>query len=98
VTPVDLVLIVAATWRLVRLIQRDSILDVPRDWLYDRLPDGKLTTLLMCPWCLSVWVGTGVVASWAVTVGDDSWWRYAAAVATASAVTGHLLAAEPGDD
>jgi hypothetical protein len=97
VTVVDLILIVAVTWRIVRLAQLDTILDRPRMWLYDRLPDSKLAELVACPWCLSFWVGIAVVASWDLTVGDAAGWYLAAAVATASAVTGMMLMAEPGD-
>lgn len=97
-TLVDLVLIVAVTWRLTRLLQRDSILDRPRDWLTGRV-HGKALTLTLCPWCLSVYVAAAVVATWAAWAGDAGWWHLGAAVAAASAVTGWFLMNEPdGDD
>ncbi len=53
-----------ATARIVRLIQVDSITAPLRqrllDLLYDRKAD-RLTELMQCSWCLSVWVGLGLV-------------------------------------
>jgi hypothetical protein len=55
-----------ATARIVRLIQVDSIVAKPRQWLLDRLYDHRLdglTELMQCSWCLSVWVGGGLAVS-----------------------------------
>jgi hypothetical protein len=59
----DLVLVVLATFRLVRLFVYDKIMR----WLKDLLGGaerGPLKTafdLLDCPWCFGVWAGTFVV-------------------------------------
>lgn len=60
-----LVLIVGlASARLVRLALDDSIFDEPRDEILDHT-EGKLATLLSCPWCVSAYT-TG-----ALVVGVD---------------------------
>jgi hypothetical protein len=89
VTLLQLVLITGATARLVRLAQTDTILDRPRRRLQHALGDRKAAELLWCPWCLSVWVGALVAASWAAW-GDRTWWLAAGAALTASMATGLL--------
>lgn len=59
-----LVLAVAATVRLTRLVTSDYLTEHPRRWLQAHLPE-PLAYLLGCPWCASIYVG-GLVA--AVTV------------------------------
>ncbi len=86
-TVLQLVLIVGATARLVRLAQEDSILDRPRAWVARRLEGRKAGELLLCPWCLSIWVGGLVAASW-VRWGSDLWWAAGGAALTASMATG----------
>lgn len=61
----QLVVDVLATWRLVRLVQRDTITRAPRQavllWATNPTPDGTraqagwVADLLDCPWCLAVW-------------------------------------------
>lgn len=54
-----------ATARIVRLIQTDSITAPLRSRLLDLAYDHKadrVTELMQCSWCLSVWVGFGLVA------------------------------------
>lgn len=51
-----------AVYRVVRLLQEDTILDRPRGWVERRIEGHKSAELLTCPWCLSVWVAGGVVA------------------------------------
>lgn len=86
-TFLQLVLIAGATARLVRLAQEDTILDRPRDWVSRRIRDRKAGELLLCPWCLSIWFGGLVAASW-VRWGSESWWLAVAAALTASMATG----------
>jgi hypothetical protein len=53
---------VLATKRLVRLITEDKITEDARVWLFDRWPpeENRLTYLLTCERCLSVWAGFAV--------------------------------------
>lgn len=90
-TLVDLVLVSLATARLVRLAQTDTILDPIRRPLLRRAERTKAKgwELLWCPWCLSVWVGAVVAASW-LAWGDDRGWSACTAVLAASYVTGIL--------
>jgi len=55
-----LVLTALAAHRLTRLVVEDTILDAPRLWLVNRAPDGKVATLITCPWCSGFWL-TGIV-------------------------------------
>jgi hypothetical protein len=79
-----------AVFRLVHLIQRDSILDTPREhldlWLQERGLD-RTAELLGCPWCLSVWCAIGVVG--ARRMFPRAWPPVAEALAF-SAITGIL--------
>lgn len=86
---VELALLVGATARLTRLAQTDTILDPLRKPLLVRAKrsGAKAWELLWCPWCLSFWIGIAVAASW-VTWGHERWWLAAAAVLTASHLTG----------
>jgi hypothetical protein len=76
-----------ATFRLVRLVQRDSIIDRPRQrafaWLDDHHP--RLSELGECSWCLSIWVAAGVVVARRVA---PTVWGPVARLLAASAVAG----------
>jgi len=46
-----------ASYRVTRLVTRDSILDKPRMWVTERLkPGGYLDELFHCSWCIGFWV------------------------------------------
>lgn len=98
VTPLTVVLMSLATYRLSLLVTADALTERPREWLLRRVADdGYLATLLGCAWCVSMWVGTAVVTSgW--YYADRAWWAIPATILTASAVTGFLATyASPGD-
>lgn len=60
---------VAATTRLTRLIVEDEITRELREWVEERTgSDSKLTYLVNCPYCVSVWAGAAVqlLPRWAV--------------------------------
>lgn len=84
-----LVLDALATWRLTRLLIDDSI----TFWLRKPLVEGRgpawLADLMTCPWCLSIWIATGVVVAQVLVPGQ---WIYVAAVLAFSAVAGLLEA------
>jgi hypothetical protein len=52
-----------AVYRIVRFIQRDSLIETQREQVINRWGGGhlRLGELLQCPWCLSIWVAAGVV-------------------------------------
>lgn len=54
-----------AVYRLVRLLQQDQITEVPREAFIRRYGVVRhgvdWGALASCPWCLSVWIGAGVV-------------------------------------
>jgi hypothetical protein len=54
----DVVLIVLATFRLVRLFSYDVITKFIREWFVGKDPHtllGTLGTLINCPWCTGLW-------------------------------------------
>lgn len=81
-----------ATYRLVRLAQRDHL--PPVEHARHRLcTDGPawVAELLDCPWCLSFWVALGVIAARRFT---PRLWRPLALALTYSAVTGFITEQE----
>lgn len=57
-TLTQLVVIALATWQAVEIWHHSSLFAGPRARV--ELWDGKLAELLLCPFCLSVWVAVGV--------------------------------------
>lgn len=59
---------VAATTRLTRLVVEDEITREFREWVERVTGDGKLTYLVNCPYCVSVWAGgvVQILPRWAV--------------------------------
>jgi uncharacterized protein (DUF2062 family) len=73
------VVLALTSYRVGRFILLDSMIDRPRDLLFERLnnPD-KLSTrrlwlmeLLTCPYCILVWVAAGAVTFWSLVVYDE---------------------------
>ena len=88
---IPLLVAALATARLTRLVTTDRILERPRVALLRRLGgDNLLAYLVVCDWCVSVYVGGAVAAagSWA-----GSWpWTWAPALALAFSYTAGYLA------
>jgi hypothetical protein len=76
-----------AVYRLVRLVQRDTITNRPRAWLNDRYAGGWLMELTICPWCLSVWIAAAVCTA---TYFIPTVWSWFAAPLALSAAAGWL--------
>lgn len=55
------VVLVFAAYRVTRFVTVDTIVDVPRQWMLDRVPE-KLGEGLTCPWCIGSWISFAVVA------------------------------------
>lgn len=95
----DLLLDATATYRLTRLLVEDDLLDEPRDavtrWAEARETTlrRKVGTLVLCPWCMSMWCGLLVVAL--RRVAPRLWDPLAKALAY-SAVTGLISSQEDG--
>jgi len=50
-----------ATYRLTKLIMEDRITEDLRALIFDKFPrDSKMSYLLTCPWCVSVWAGMAI--------------------------------------
>lgn len=78
-----------ATFRITRLVVEDEITSPIREAVWKRydVSDTKLGYFLTCPWCVSIWVGAGVVAAHHVA---PSVWKPVARTLAASAVTGMI--------
>lgn len=49
---------IAATYRLTKLILDDKLTEDLRNAIYTRFPrDSKISYFVGCPWCVSVWAG-----------------------------------------
>jgi len=75
-----------ATYRLARLVSRDTILAGFRRWFSERY-EGILLNLIVCPWCLSVWFAAGTIP---LTVWTSMAWSVVATFLAMSAVAGLL--------
>ncbi|QRY62741.1 hypothetical protein JVX90_00240 [Gordonia sp. PDNC005] len=73
--------------RLTRLVTVDQITHWARQRIVVRFGFGNLAYLVTCPWCMSVWLGSGVAVA-AYWWGDTRWWLMVALAGTASLVTG----------
>jgi hypothetical protein len=82
-----------ATYRLSRLLTRDSLplVQAPRDAVLARWGHSSWSELAVCPWCISVWLGAGVVAARLLAPAA---WTPVALVLAYSAVTGLLASHE----
>lgn len=58
--PVALVILSLAVYRVTRLITTDTILETPRNWLFDKFPPerSRFGYLFTCNWCMSIWVAS----------------------------------------
>lgn len=93
---ITLLIAALATARLTRLITSDRILAGPRRWALIRLDsDGLTAYLLVCNWCVSVYVGAGVasVGAWA-----GVWpWPWALPLALSFSYVAGYLASQEGE-
>lgn len=49
---------IAAVYRLTKLVMEDRITEDLRNLIYSKFPrDSKISYLLGCPWCISIWAG-----------------------------------------
>lgn len=91
-TALELVIYGLATYRLTRLITRDSITEPIREWIWKRRPPekSKIGYLFTCEWCMSIWTASLLIASSIITSVTD----VVALVLALSAAAGLLTAYE----
>lgn len=84
----DHVIDALATHRLTKLVIDDYITEPLREKVYEKFgdpEDSKISYLVTCPWCVSIYTGLGVVA--ARSIAPKAWAPLAAALAYSS-ITG----------
>lgn len=86
-----LIVLVLAAYRITRLVTADEF---PFGGLRDRLHGRWLGKLIICPFCVSVWVG-GFLAVGHGTVGDEWPWQVFIGAMAISAVVSLLAALLP---
>lgn len=82
-----LVVDAVAVYRITRLITRDSLplIARPREAAERRWGDRALGELVVCPWCVSWWVGLAVIAG---RLFLPLWWTPVALAFAYSAIAG----------
>lgn len=76
------VILSAAIYRIARFMILDELIEELRDSLHAKLTEHpnkltiKLQILMLCPFCLTIWVSGGVLAYW-YTLGErGTWWAF----------------------
>lgn len=82
----SLLLDIAATYRLTRLVLDDKLTEELRNSIRSRFPkDSKIVYFIGCPWCVSIWAGLVIFTLRRLNpTGAD----YVSGVLAASAATG----------
>lgn len=94
--PITLLVTALAVARVTRLLVSDRITEAPRSALLRRLDaDGLAAYFVVCPWCVSVYVG-GAAAAGGAWAGVWSW-PWAPALALAFSYTAGWLASREGE-
>lgn len=93
-----LIILPLAVARLTRLVTTDRIFSAVRSrlearWLMKAGLDSLALYLIGCPWCISMYTGTGAAAAWWAW-GDARWFTAAVVALAASYVTGWLASRE----
>jgi hypothetical protein len=86
----NLIVDALATQRLTRLVVEDAITEPIRNFIFKKFgepEDNRISYLITCPHCASMWIGFGVVA--ARTIAPKAWRPLSYALAFSS-VTGWI--------
>lgn len=77
-----LVILSAAIYRIARFLILDELIEELRDSFHAKLTEHpnkltiKLQILMLCPFCLTIWV-SGVVCAYWYTLGErGTWWAF----------------------
>jgi hypothetical protein len=90
VDAITLILLGLTTARLTRLVTTDVITEPARVAVIQRLGvDSKISYLINCDWCSSIYVGTGVASVWHFW-GGSAWVMVPAVALSVSFVAGFL--------
>ncbi|WDZ84031.1 hypothetical protein [Micromonospora cathayae] len=98
---IEIAVVLLFVARVTRLVVADEITRRPREAIVRRLPElSALAYLLVCRWCLSVWIAAPAVAGWwylsDMPRWSGYWWVDVPTIALAmSYATGLLVRAEP---
>lgn len=82
-TPLDLLIVALASYRLTRLITTDYVARRPRNWVELHAP-GWVGYLATCTWCAGWWVSLATWGAYYADVTAVSWVIVAFAVAGAA--------------
>jgi hypothetical protein len=96
--PVYLLIHALAVARLTLLVTSDRVFQTPRTSLVGALArrgHDLLAYLILCPWCVSVWIG--IVAAPVIYLWGTTPWLTVPALALALSMVAGLLAAAKGD-
>lgn len=63
-TGLAFILLSFAAFRGARLVVEDSLFDRQRTWLYERYERRKWAELLVCPYCVGVWLAAFLLYAW----------------------------------
>ena len=93
ITVIQFLLLGLATYRVTRLVVRDTITAAPRNFFWKKFPPETtyIGYLSPCEWCFSFWIGSGFVIS-AIIIPSVTY--IVAAVFAVSAIAGLLTAYE----
>lgn len=110
-TVADLVIMIGASLRLVRLAIMDDLgrraLIPAEERIRDRLPEHRqwVADGFTCPFCIGFWIGGLVIATYCLTLISPEWvsvlWRIGAGALALNYVVGHVVASldiYDGDD
>ena len=87
-TPLLLALDALAVFRLAWLVTEDEVpFGTLRARLVEQKPTGYLTSLITCPWCVSMWISPPVLLAHSLLPGV---WPFVTAALAFSAVAGLL--------
>lgn len=77
---------IIATYRLTKLVMDDKITEDFRNYIFGKFEwDSKISYLITCPWCVSIWAGAVIFAIRRI---DPETADIVSGILTASALTG----------
>lgn len=93
------------TWRVARFLVLDDLINTPREYMHEWLLSGgpvrqKISVLLSCPWCITVWIAAVATFFWAFLLADrwPGWLFLPVWIATAAVAVLIWLHADADDD